>query len=381
MITQELLISLVESGKTPVQALEQLTAETAISAKVYESEGVVLLSYDQIESPKTNPMVIECRSLILNLEDFSVASRKFDRFFNAGEAPDTLVGFNLARAIAYEKADGSLIGFWFCKGTGRWEISTRGMAFAEGPHVMGGTFRDHILQALGVTEEQFQVVMNEFADPGITIVGEYIGPDNKIVTRYEAGAVVFTGVSYFGAAAVSDIVTLQKYAEFFSFEGFRVREPKVYPAQESLEAFISAANELPNLEEGFVLYDPISNKRVKVKGATYLTAHRLRGNDPVPTRKNMLELVLEGEVEEFILYFPEWTEMVRSLESEIENFLRSLESVYAKASGIREQKEFALAVKDTPGSSYMFNARKLGCSVRHAFNVSPLTQKMKQFAV
>ena len=50
--------------------------------------------------------------------------------------------FDLSRSVIMEKADGSLVGVYHHNG--KWHISTRGMAFAEGEHVMGGTFRDKV---------------------------------------------------------------------------------------------------------------------------------------------------------------------------------------------------------------------------------------------
>ena len=116
------------------KTLENLTEELGIRCKVYEEENIVLLDYDQIESPKTHPIVRECRSLILALSDFSIVSRKFDRFFNHGEALEYYSDFSFENAVAFEKADGSLIGVYYNPFTNRWDISTRGMAKAEGSH-------------------------------------------------------------------------------------------------------------------------------------------------------------------------------------------------------------------------------------------------------
>ena len=45
-------------------ALEVLEAELGIKARIYEDDNLVLLDYNQIESPKTHPIVIErCEQL------------------------------------------------------------------------------------------------------------------------------------------------------------------------------------------------------------------------------------------------------------------------------------------------------------------------------
>lgn len=59
----------------PLQALAVLKEELGIRYKVYEEDGIVILDYDQIESPKTHPIVIECRSLILSYPEFDVVAQ------------------------------------------------------------------------------------------------------------------------------------------------------------------------------------------------------------------------------------------------------------------------------------------------------------------
>jgi hypothetical protein len=60
----------------------KLVSEFGIKVKEYD-EGLLVLNYDLIESPKSHPIVMECRSLILD-KQFNVVSRSFDRFFNLG---------------------------------------------------------------------------------------------------------------------------------------------------------------------------------------------------------------------------------------------------------------------------------------------------------
>ena len=64
--------------------LQKLTEELGIKVKIYEDEGLMVLNYHQIDSPKSHPVVMECRGLILDTE-FNVVSRSMDRFLNWGE--------------------------------------------------------------------------------------------------------------------------------------------------------------------------------------------------------------------------------------------------------------------------------------------------------
>lgn len=142
-------------------SLEDLKREYGVNSRVYEEDNLILLDYDMIDTgtrgSKSHPIIIECRSLILSADNHSVVSRKFDRFFNAGECPDYYTDFSFQFCTAYEKADGSLIGVYYNPHTSLWEISTRGMAKAEGLHYMGKTFREMVLDAFGFDcEDSFQ---------------------------------------------------------------------------------------------------------------------------------------------------------------------------------------------------------------------------------
>ena len=116
--------------------IDQLTQELGIEVKQYPEHGIMNLNYSQIDSPKTHPVVIECRGLILSMEKpYTVISRKFDRFFNHGEALDITQAFSGENAILGLKEDGSCIGVYYNPYTGTWNTSTRGSALAEGGFV------------------------------------------------------------------------------------------------------------------------------------------------------------------------------------------------------------------------------------------------------
>lgn len=70
----------------PQGALNKLNEELAIRVATHEWLPLVILNYDQLDSPKTHPIVRECRGLVLEMETWKVVARAFERFFNLGEA-------------------------------------------------------------------------------------------------------------------------------------------------------------------------------------------------------------------------------------------------------------------------------------------------------
>jgi hypothetical protein len=376
-------IDILNKFANPSEAVEHLKTTYGINSKVeeYSAGKLYLLDYDQINSPKTDPIVIECRSLILgwtDYEGFFPISRKFDRFFNYGEAIEYYTDFNINNAVVMEKADGSICGVYYNPFTDRWDISTRGMPFASGEHVLGGTFRDKILDAFGVTEENFQQIMEWGFSREWTFIFEYCSPENRIVTKYESPIMVFLGATRTDGVQCDPQYQYGYLVSTFNMK-MNVRSAKKYDFEKDFLNLCNEANSLPNMEEGFVLYDHQSGKRVKIKSSAYLVAHRLRGNDPVPTRKNMLELVLSGETSEFLIYFPEWTELVDGLQKEVDDFMVSMDYTYSAYRHLESQKDFALSIKGLYGSGFLFNARKLGITPKEAFDRAELTTKIKIF--
>ncbi len=369
---QKFLIEQKEQGYTNLQAFNQLTEQFAIKVKFYEefNERIVLLDYHMIDSPKMHPIVIECRSLILNMDTFGVVSRKFDRFFNYGEAVDYYHDFDLSRSVIMEKADGSLIGVYHHNG--KWHISTRGMAFAEGEHVMGGTFREKVLEAFGVNDEKFQLIFNGYPK-NTTFVFEYVSPENRIVTKYYAPEMV--ALSANNGETEWDLGTLN--AEM-ALSGLNVRPVNCYYASD-MDEVVKLANSLPDLQEGFVIYDPVSKKRMKVKSSLYVVAHSIRGNDPLPTKKNLLRLLFTGELGEFCAYFPEWSEKALDIQREVDNAYRELAIAWDKYKHLESQKDFALSIKDVPYNGILFQARKMNKTVNESWNDWPIEKKISMF--
>ena len=367
---QKFLTEQKEQGKFTTECFNALTEQLGIKVKFYDEEGVVLLDYHMIDSPKMNPIVIECRSLILDTFTFEVVSRKFDRFFNYGEALEYYHDFDLSRSVIMEKADGSLIGVYHHNG--KWHISTRGMAFAEGEHVLGGTFREKVLDAFSTSEEEFQQIFDGFTKD-TTFVFEYTSPENRIVTKYEEPLMVLLSANN----AETEWEYSVAYKELYLM-GLKFRPVVTYKASD-MDAVVQLANSLPNLQEGFVIYDPVSNKRMKVKSSLYVVAHSIRGNDPLPTKKNLLRLLFTGELGEFCAYFPEWQEKAFDIQREVDSAYRELAIAWDKYKELELQKEFALAIKDVPYNGILFQARKKNKTVNESWNDWPLEKKISMF--
>lgn len=108
---------IVTSGPDPLVGLAQLEATLGIHAKQHPVYPELYhFSYDQLESPKGNPIVRECRGLILNsAKNWEVVAYPFNRFANIGESWADQIDWNEVRV--QEKVDGcypysTLLNLW-----------------------------------------------------------------------------------------------------------------------------------------------------------------------------------------------------------------------------------------------------------------------------
>ena len=107
----------LQNGKS----FEDLENELGVKCTYHPTLSLVILNYSQINSPKTHPIVRECRGLVMDKNTKTMVSRSFPRFFNWGEVADEMGNFDFRDFASYEKVDGSLVliyhhdGRWHCQ--------------------------------------------------------------------------------------------------------------------------------------------------------------------------------------------------------------------------------------------------------------------------
>lgn len=347
-------------------SFDDLKNEFGIKVKVYDT-GLVTLNYDQIESPRFHQIVDECRGLILHKDTKEIVSRSFKRFYNVSEGDQNKIDqIDLNEYVVYEKADGSIIKVY--SHNDRWEISTRGTAYAESENnISGKTFRAMVLDCLGYSEEEFQCFAAKNLHSGFTYVFELIGPLNRVVTPYQKAELVLLGVVSNEDGSEADTDTLSEIGTMLRDENKAIRNPKVYRISNQQELDDVLKN-LEGLQEGFVIHNPNTGHRVKMKNIQYLKAHRLRGESGIPSKNDIAELVVMNETEEILAYFPEFTPIFDEIKNVYSRLTNDAISVYNQYRDIESQKEFALAVKGHPLSSCMFEARAKNVCIAHAIS-------------
>lgn len=235
-----------------LSGLEQAKEERAVYCRGHESYPDLLIwnytnkcVYDKLWTPFSTV----ARGLILDMQRRQVVATPFPKFFNVSEAGqgNTLPDKPFE---VFEKLDGSLIILFHHKGA--WHASTRG-ALGTAQAQWAQTFMgDHDLSAL---------------DPTATYLCEAIYPENRIVIEYkESGLVLLSGYDKNGFEFSAEHI-------FSLADQLGWRAAKRYQFA-STEQLFSAAEALPESEEGYILRFE-DGHRLKLKGSAYCRVHAL----------------------------------------------------------------------------------------------------------
>lgn len=340
--------------------IEKLQEEFAITVNYHTDLPLCILDYDQIRSkPKDHPIVKECRGLVLETDSWIPVSKGFNRFFNLGE-----VEWNSNSFTVHTKEDGSYIAVFYYDG--KWNINTR-KTFGQLPICgdISATWEEVVFSHL-----ELKALSKEFC-----YIFELVGPKNKIVRDYSEG-LILTGLTFLDGYKYKEFPrTLDIAAAIYNRNAGEkkitsTKVHKIKSLKEVEESLQQKEKEDPTFE-GYVLVDKETNERVKVKSRTYVDLHHLRGQPGAPWNlKRLLHLILIGESDEVLTYFPEIKDLHNEWKAKLETTYHRVNELYYRKANIQDQKEFALEVKDDPFSSIMFTARKTNKSIEKVWNES-----------
>jgi hypothetical protein len=141
----------------------------------------------------------------------------------------------------------------------------------------------------------------------------------------------------------------------------------------TLETTIENAKQLPYEKEGYVVIDKNWN-RVKIKSPSYVAVHHLKNNG-VTSGKRLLLVIMKGEKEEFLNYFPEYTEEFEKLEKKYNFYYSQLEKnvIDFKSKNFNDRKEFALWAKNqiNPQLLFMLKDKKVSSITDYLEKIGP----------
>ena len=318
-------------------------------------EGLVLLKYTQFGSDFTNPIVKECRGLILDAwADYQVVSYGFNKFLNVGEPGADEIDWSTARV--QDKEDGSCCRVAWWKRGNDWLWSTLSSINAW----------DNKLSSFGSNFASFPTSVAEQSYAGMcesilfkkgiklgnlshdhTYIFELCTPYNAVVVKHDEPKLYHIGTR--------DNLTFEEINVDIGVE-----KPKEYPLH-SLSAVLDAAEALNRdgeevSKEGFVVVDA-NWHRIKVKSPLYLI--KFHAVTTSLSLKNTLEIRLRGEQNEVISCFAESKPAFDALENLLDRMCTLMDEGYEQC--CKEAKEqgdhpyyFVRAAKPKEWSGYYF---------------------------
>lgn len=301
-----------------------------------DKEGYILFAYNMIESDLSNPIVQECRGLILR-PDMTPVCVPFFKFFNVQETNAATIDWKTARV--QEKIDGSIIKLWYDWG---WHISTNGTidAFDAELQLQTETIKNYGDLFCSAINRGGEFDITATLDIDYTYMFEIVSPLNRVVVPYPETKVYHIGTR--------NNITLEEVDMEIGVE-----KPKTYSLA-TLEECLQSVEHLPFSEEGYVVVDANWN-RVKIKSPAYVAAHHLKNNGVV-TKARVLDMIMLGEQEEFLGYYPEYTDLFEKIEFRLSVFMGILQGNWTDHPENVSRKDFALwAGKESVAPSCMFS--------------------------
>ena len=340
---------------------KEILSSSPYNLIIKQKGDFVLLKYSSIEpkSDMSNPIVQECRGLILkkdffeltsnpSIPQYKVASMRFTKFFNYGQEEAAILEFPCE---ASEKIDGSLIGVWYDNNTG-WHVSTSGNIDAEDAPIDTGEYKSYRdIFNLAWDDNFFDMLSKD-----CTYMFELVSPFTKIVVPYKETKLYLL--------AIRNNITLEEFDRSYlsiiaeQLFGDKISVPKSYMCK-NIEEIQNAVNELTDNDEnfeGFVLCDKNFN-RIKLKSAIYTNLFFIRG-EGVFSNKKILKLIMDEQDDDVIAYFPEYKEQFDRIRRGLSLFITYLKGLLSDGEKLYklDKKEFAENIKTYKYKDILFKA-------------------------
>lgn len=324
-------------------SLEDLTNQLAI--KIVRSQihpNLVLLKYDQIHSPFSNPLVRECRGLILDeANDWSVVSRSFDKFFNYGESYAASIDWSTAKV--QEKLDGTLCTLYFYKN--EWHVQTLG-----NPDALGSINENEDMNFQKLFWDTFKeenYPLPPYLWQHYCFIFELMTKHNRVVVQHLKPQLILIGIRCLLTQKEVPVTP-----STFLLTDYKIASDFLLSSFQEIQNTFRTMNPLE--QEGYVIVDKNFN-RIKVKHPGYVAIHHLKEGMNL---RRIVELVLRNEIDEVIAVFPEWKTEAEHIKNSIFQLCSTLENEYEKIKHISNQKEFAIKAVKTIYSPPLFSIRK-----------------------
>lgn len=314
------------------------TLQEQYAINVNRDGDLVSLKYNQIESPMHEPIVQECRGMVVCTATNRVLAHPYNKFWNYGDAPAARIDWDTARVL--EKLDGSLMTLYWRDG--EWRVASSGTPNAGGPF---GDTGETYAAAFWRTWDALGMATPPIDCTDSCFMFEFCDTPNRIVVVHDKPRIVLHGARRLSTGEELGWPSLQLHAAMYGWEIV-----KSFPIR-SISDCLAAADALNPLQcEGFIVVDAQFN-RVKIKSPRYVALHHMKG-EGVTTRR-AIDLWQSGEAKELLGYFPELAPLILPVHEKLDSLANQASLVVAAHADL-PRKDFAAVVKQLPFAPVAF---------------------------
>lgn len=311
---------------------EELLKAEPYCLKIARDGDYISFSYNQIGSDFNLEIVREARGIIFRESDWTCVAYAFSKFGNWGESYVT--DFDFSSMVVSEKIDGSLMKVWYDDG---WHVSTNGTIDANKALLNNAKYKT-FADLFAVAAEKVGLDFSRLRK-NHTYIFELVSPYSQVVIPYEEVNLYTLGARNMDTGKE---ISMERAAAETG-----VASPKIY-LNKTFKQIKAMADELPWDNEGYVCVDKNFN-RCKIKSPAYVAAHYMRNNNVI-TPKRIIDVIRGGEEEEFLLYCPEYSDILYDYKNqlrELENFAVAAQNIFRNFNGLRAERYEAIC-KYTP---------------------------------
>lgn len=340
------------------EEIVELFAEKKVFVKF--TDDLMIFNY-MIAANFADPVVKNCRGIILYRDDFSIACYPFDKFNEWDNINADNIDWESSQIQM--KYDGSLIKLWFNKRTNKWIISTMSVIYAEDAYTydMKTNYRDLFIELASKQGmifnhdySQCNIKNNKVLDTDMTYIFELVSVHNKLIVLYNEDNIYHIGTR--------NNITLEECQIDIG-----IYKPVIIPvSNKNIEETLKIAEKLAidyqnkTVTEGFVVVDKYYN-RIKVKNSKYITFHYIISNlynDHNIKVKNIIKFIREENLNEWSNRYPDFAHILRYYQWQIEEFnfqVKKIKDFIDRTKDTLTRKQIAYILSDNP---YMSIAMK-----------------------
>lgn len=226
----------------------------------------------------------ECRGLIFETATGRIASRRFHKFFNLGEKPDTVTVDVSKPHHVLDKLDGSMISPLFVSGGIRWVSK------------MGVTDVSMQAETFVATHPHYERFAAHCIGRGVTPIFEWMSRRNRIVLDYGDDTLTLIAARRNEQGTYLPRKWLVEASEEYGFPLVQA----VSPALSSL-SFVEELRKREGVEGIVITFD--DGHMVKVKTDWYVQLHRAK--DQIARERHLIALILNDKIDDLLPALPE----------------------------------------------------------------------------